>query len=246
MTLGHTVVHLPVTTSTMDEVEQRARTGVPEGLVVVADHQTAGRGRAGRSWTAAPGTSLLCSFLLRPPLPPDRISTLPLIAGVAVAEAIEDCVPVSCQLKWPNDVWIDGRKVAGVLMTATSFAGVVGRVVLGVGINLTAPVEELPAGATSVLAASGKAVERLRLLERLTARLQVHYDRFVREAGRPDLALWQKRAALLNEMVSVGDAGSRAGGRFVGVDPDGALLLDVNGATRRVVSGDLTRGPVPV
>jgi BirA family biotin operon repressor/biotin-[acetyl-CoA-carboxylase] ligase len=242
--LGDPTVRLPVTTSTMDEVERYAREGAAEGLVVVADYQTAGRGRAGRSWTAPPGTALLCSFLLRPPLSPDRLSTLPLIVGVAVAEAIEDCAPVRCQLKWPNDVWIGGHKVAGVLMKASSAAGEVGYAALGVGINVSGEIAGLPAGATSVLAASASEVDRSRLLRRLVGRLQAHYDRFLRADGRPDLTSWRERAALLDEVVAVEDAGSRVIGRFVRVDPDGALLLDVGGALRRIVSGDLTRGPV--
>lgn len=241
--LGQIIVHLPVTTSTMDEAEHRARAGAAEGLVVAADYQTAGRGRAGRSWTAEPGTALLCSFLLRPPLSPDRVSALPLIAGVAVAEAIEDCVAVSCRLKWPNDVLIDGRKVAGVLVKTTCAGAAVDRVVLGIGVNVTAQLAGLPAGATSLRIATGRALDRSRLLERLIARLQSHYDRFVRTDGQPDLTGWRERAALLGEYVSVEDAGSRLSGRFAGVAPDGALLLDVDGATRRIVAGDLSRGP---
>jgi BirA family biotin operon repressor/biotin-[acetyl-CoA-carboxylase] ligase len=228
----------------MDEVESRARLGAPEGLVVVADHQTAGRGRAGRTWAASPGSGLLCSILLRPPLSPDRLSTLPLIAGIAVAEAIEDCAPVDCRLKWPNDVLIGGCKVAGVLLKATVAGGAVEWVVLGIGVNLTGEGEAVPPGATTIRMASGKTVDWSRLMERLLPRLQSHYDRFVLAGGRPDLSPWLARAALLNERVTVVDAGTPATGRFVGVDSDGALLLDEGGAIKRVVAGDLSRGTV--
>jgi BirA family transcriptional regulator, biotin operon repressor / biotin---[acetyl-CoA-carboxylase] ligase len=229
----------------MDEVEQRARSGATEGLVVVAGEQTAGRGRTGRAWTVPAGTGLLCSVLLRPPVPPDRLSTLPLIAGVAVAEAIEDCAPVSCRLKWPNDVWIDGRKVAGLLAKATTSAGVVDHIVLGVGINLTAKTAELPPGATSVAEESGTLVDRSRMLDALLLRLQWHYDRFVEAWGRPDLAGWRARAALLGETVTVEDAGAPITGRLKGVADDGALLVAVDGGVKRIVAGDLSRGPVP-
>ncbi len=187
MLLGDTILHYPVTTSTMDDVERLAAGGAAEGLIVVADEQTTGRGRAGRSWTAPAGAALLCSILLRPPLPPDRLTTLPLVAGVAVAEAIEDRADISCRLKWPNDVWIDGRKVAGILVKATVSAGVVDRVVLGVGINLSTNLEDLPPNATSLAAASGRAVSRTDVFDSLITRLQEHYDRFVASNGRPDL-----------------------------------------------------------
>jgi BirA family transcriptional regulator, biotin operon repressor / biotin---[acetyl-CoA-carboxylase] ligase len=244
MRLGHRIVELPATTSTMDDVERLAANGAAEGLIVVADEQAAGRGRAGRSWTAPAGTALLCSILLRPPLPPDRLSTLPLVVGVAVAEAIEECTRVDCRLKWPNDVWIDGRKVAGILMKATVSAGVADRVVLGVGINLSTSLVDLPPNATSIAAASGNAISRTEVLDALIARLQKHYARFVANDGRPDLGPWLDRAALMGELVIVEDAETPVSGRFHGVAEDGALLLDVNGSLRRIVAGDLSRGPV--
>lgn len=245
MPLGHTVHNLAVTTSTMDDIERLAIEGAEEGVVVVADEQTAGRGRAGRVWNAPPGTALLCSFLLRPSLPPDRLSTLPLVAGVAVAEAIEACAPVTCRLKWPNDIWIEGHKVAGILMKATASGGLTERIILGIGINLSTRPEDLPPTATSVLAASGATVPRLRMLEVLIARLQSHYDRFTRYEGRPDLEEWHQRALFLGERVTMEDGGNTVVGRMCGVDRDGALVLDVGGRIQRVVAGDLSRGPVP-
>src|SRR5215212_8533594 len=175
MRLGHIILNQTVTTSTMDDAERLAVAGAEEGLIVVADEQTAGRGRAGRSWHAPPGTALLCSVLLRPPLPPDRLSTLPLIAGVAVAEAIEDCAPVTCRLKWPNDIWIEDRKVAGILMNAATTAGTVDRVVLGIGVNLTARQDELPPNATSLAVSSGIVVSPMDLLDALVPRMQSRY-----------------------------------------------------------------------
>jgi BirA family transcriptional regulator, biotin operon repressor / biotin---[acetyl-CoA-carboxylase] ligase len=246
MRLGHTVLNLPVTTSTMDDIQRLAAEGAEEGLIVVADEQMAGRGRAGRGWTAPPGTALLCSVLLLPTLPPNRLTTLPLVAGVAVAEAIEDSAPVTCRLKWPNDVWIGGRKVAGILMKATVSAGVTDRVVLGIGINLNTKPEDLPPNATSLAVASGIDVSRPSVLDALIARLQDLYDRFVASNGRPDLEPWLKRAALVGELVTVKDAGASISGRLHGVDDDGALLLDVDGSLRRIVAGDLSRGPVPI
>src|SRR5215217_5796957 len=101
----------------MDEVASLAANGTAEGLVVVTDEQTAGRGRGGRTWTAPPGSSLLMSVLLRPAVPAERLDSLSLVAGIAVAEALEQ-FGVSPKLKWPNDLWLGGRKVSGVLVNS--------------------------------------------------------------------------------------------------------------------------------
>ncbi len=234
----------------MDEVAALAAGGAPEGTVVVADHQTAGRGRAGRGWSAPPGSALLLSALLRPPLPPDRFGPLPLVVGVAVAEALEAVAPVTCRLKWPNDVWIGDAKVAGILAAARTGDGTEpARLVLGIGVNLTTPPADLPGGATSLATATPGAPppDREAVLAALLPRLGDQYADFLGTGGRPDLSPWRERAALLGEAVAVVDRGERREGRFVGVDDDGTLLLEHDdGAVVRVVAGDLTRGPAPL
>jgi BirA family transcriptional regulator, biotin operon repressor / biotin---[acetyl-CoA-carboxylase] ligase len=246
MPIGQPLIQLAITSSTMDEATRLASEGAPEGLVVLADEQTAGRGRAGRIWAGPRGTAVLMSVVLRPPLRPDRLSTLPLVAGVAVAEAIETFAPTTCQLKWPNDVLIEGRKVAGVLLSARTSAGSVDHAILGVGINVTTPAAALPDGATSILAATGAPLDRRALAESLFDRIGANYDAFVRFDGRPDLATWRRRAVYLGRLVRLQDGESVVYGRLVDVDDDGAVLLDVGGARRRIVAGDLTRGPTPL
>src|SRR3954447_17968735 len=163
----------------MDDLVRLAQSGADEGIVVVADEQTAGRGRGGRAWHAAPGTALLCSILLRPSVTPDRLSVLPLLAGVVVAEAIEARAPVECRLKWPNDVWIHERKVGGVLMTARTKAVSIDYVVLGIGVNLVGPQAALSPGATSIEAESEIIVSRDDLLKALLTKLQGRNDEYV-------------------------------------------------------------------
>jgi BirA family biotin operon repressor/biotin-[acetyl-CoA-carboxylase] ligase len=146
----------------------------PEGAVVVADHQTAGRGRLGRRWTAPPGTAIQVSVLLRPPAGAP-IQQLSLVGGLAVAEAVEEALQLSAQIKWPNDVMVNRRKLAGVLAEARE-----GIVVLGIGVNVNQTRTELPADAR-VPAASLRSVDdverdRAPLLADLLARLERHYD----------------------------------------------------------------------
>jgi BirA family biotin operon repressor/biotin-[acetyl-CoA-carboxylase] ligase len=147
----------------------------PEGTVAVADEQTEGRGRLGRRWLAPAGTSILCSILLRPPVPSERLPELTLLAARACAEAISAETGLGVAVKKPNDVLISGRKVAGILGEARE-----GHVVLGIGVNVNVAAAELPERpqipATSLLEETGKPLERAPLLVELLDRLQVHYD----------------------------------------------------------------------
>jgi BirA family biotin operon repressor/biotin-[acetyl-CoA-carboxylase] ligase len=153
----------------------------PEGAVAAADEQTEGRGRLGRTWTAPPGSSVLVSIALHPPVPPPRLPELSLVAGEACAAAIAEVGRVEATIKPPNDVLVRGRKVAGVLAEARQ-----GRVVLGVGINVSQREDELPERvehpATSLLLETGRDHDRAELLVALLAHLERMYDAWVARA----------------------------------------------------------------
>jgi BirA family transcriptional regulator, biotin operon repressor / biotin---[acetyl-CoA-carboxylase] ligase len=157
----------------------------PEGAIAVAEEQSEGRGRLGRSWHAPAGTSLLFSLLLRPGVESSRLPELSLVAGGAVAEAIADVTGVDPAIKFPNDVLIGGRKVAGVLAESSE-----GRVVLGVGINVNQTLEQLPSGAqtepTSLQLVLGAPVDRALLLAAVLARLEGAYDAWVSGTSASD------------------------------------------------------------
>jgi BirA family transcriptional regulator, biotin operon repressor / biotin---[acetyl-CoA-carboxylase] ligase len=138
---------LPVTGSTNADLLAMAADGAPEWTVVVAGHQEAGRGRLGRTWAEPPGSSLLASVLLRPALPPARAPLLSLAAGLALAGAVAAVTGVPARCKWPNDVVVDGRKLAGVLVEAVAGPGGIRHAVVGAGLNLLQDATELPAGA---------------------------------------------------------------------------------------------------
>ena len=142
---------------------------LPEGALVVADHQTAGRGRLGRTWEAPPGKAILCSLLLKPP-PEHDVPQLSLVAGVAVADALEEATGLAVQLKWPNDVMLRRRKVAGCLAEARD-----GVVVLGIGVNVNQAREELPDGAGSLRTLTGREWDREVLLASLLQHLGTRY-----------------------------------------------------------------------
>ncbi len=243
--IGGTIIFRDTLSSTMDEARRLSAAGAVEGTVVVADHQTAGRGRAGRSWMEQPGDGLLMSVILRPTLARDCLSTVPLIAGDAVAEALEAVAPVTCQLKWPNDVWVDDRKIAGILVTShQDDASLV--VIAGIGVNLNTPAERLEDGATSLAMASGHAIARDKVLEAVCRCLDAAYRQFHGSGGVANLSTWRHRAVMIGERVSIVQDGLVLTGRYIGIGDDGTLLLETATGTCHVVAGDLVRGPVVV
>jgi BirA family transcriptional regulator, biotin operon repressor / biotin---[acetyl-CoA-carboxylase] ligase len=234
--------------STMDVAGQLARFGARDRTVVVSAEQTAGRGRGGRTWQGAPGSAVFATLILRPPVAANRLSTLPLVAGEAVAEAIERISACAVSLKWPNDVLLGtgscAAKVAGVLVTSSLRGDNVDHVLAGIGVNVLDGAHELPPGATTIQAATGVTVTPDQVFHLLLERFADAYTAFVAADGRPPLAGWLARAAFLGEIVTVEDAGHSRSGTFVGVDEDGGLLIEEPGhPIRKIVAGDLVRGP---
>jgi BirA family biotin operon repressor/biotin-[acetyl-CoA-carboxylase] ligase len=234
--------------STMEQAAALAREGVPERTAVVAREQSAGRGRSGRHWVAPAGTALLCTLVVRPRVAADRLPVFPLIVGVAVADAIEQVSGGTVALKWPNDLWMGNdvarRKVGGILVTSRLRGEEIDYILAGIGVNLSPTATGIPPGATTVHAASGVDVTPDELLSRLLTTFDDAYARYLDAEGRPSLDLWRARAAMVDEEVVIDDNGRQLQGTFTGVDEDGALLLiESTGTLRRVVAGDLTRGP---
>jgi BirA family biotin operon repressor/biotin-[acetyl-CoA-carboxylase] ligase len=165
-----------------DSTQRLLRSGDPEGAIAVAEEQSEGRGRLGRRWQAPRGTSVLVSILLKPAVESPRLPELSLVAGGAVAEAIADETGLEPVIKFPNDVLLGGRKVAGILAESTD-----GRVVLGIGVNANQTAEQLPAGAqtepTSLRLELGRPVDRAALLAAILLRLEHAYDSWVRDTA---------------------------------------------------------------
>lgn len=220
MSFGTPHRHFHITDSTNARARELAEAGAPGGTVVTADEQTAGRGRQGRSWTAPAGKALLYSAILRPL--DQRHLLLPLAVPVAVCEAAEELAPgIECRIKWPNDVWLDGRKLAGVLIEAKPQHG---WAVIGVGLNLTIERREfspeLRETATSLAASASPEQARRALDSRL--------GRWVEADEQAILAAWRERDALRGREVAW-DGGS---GVADGIDDRGRLAVVVPGGER--------------
>jgi BirA family transcriptional regulator, biotin operon repressor / biotin---[acetyl-CoA-carboxylase] ligase len=206
---------------------------LPEGAVAVADHQTGGRGRLGRRWEEPAGTALLCSVLLRPPSD-RRLPELSLVAALAAAEAAEALTGLFTQIKWPNDVMLDRKKVAGVIAELRDEA-----VAVGIGINVNQAREQLPAETTTPAASlrvvTGREYDRAELLELLLDRLEGRYDAW--RASGLDVLYGEigARDFLRGRRITV----DGVGGTAVAIDRAGRLEIDVAGARRLVESGEV-------
>ena len=230
---GWTLVALESVGSTNDEAVRLADEGAAEGTVVWAREQQGGRGRRGRVWSSPPG-NLYSSTIFRPDCPAPRAAELGFVAALAVGDLVPRGRAV--RLKWPNDVLVDGGKIAGILLeSAVSQSGQVQHVVAGIGINVSfAP--ELP-DMRYPGAALGGTVEAA--LEALTSGLATRLAQWRREGFASIRAAWLAQAGPLGAEVDVRLGEGLASGRFAGLDHDGALLLDTADGPRRIVSGEL-------
>lgn len=234
------VTALEATDSTQTEVKGRAVAGAAEGTVVTARHQRAGRGRRGRDWWDEPGQSLLVSVLLRPTGPPAVAPQLALVAGLAVAEALEVGAGVTACIRWPNDLLVDGRKVCGILAEAASDgAGRLDHAILGIGINLNQAEfpDALRARATSLRLLTGGAHDAEALLPVLLACLDRRYAQWQHGGFAALRADWLARSTVPGQMVRLPEGGGL--GPAVDVGDDGVLLARAtDGRLLRIVSGE--------
>ena len=233
------------TDSTQRVARELARAGAPEGTVVIAERQTAGRGRLGREWHSPAGLNLYCSVILRPPLAPGAVPCVALVAGVAVAVAIAGTGALRPAIKWPNDVLLAGRKVAGILTEMDSELERVHHVIAGIGVNLNAPRMAFPPAlrgkASSLLLASGQRVDRAAFTGRLLAALEARYGRFCSAGFEAVRGEWEEYSCLTGTEVCVAAPDGEIQGRVLGLDADGALRLQrADGGTVRIVAGEVT------
>lgn len=246
--LARHYVHLDSTDSTNRVASELGSTGAPHGATVVAEGQTAGRGRLGRSFFSPAYLNLYTSILLRPPLTLPEAPPLVLAAAVAVAETIAASVhdPGSVAIKWPNDVQLAGRKISGILMELQAEASRVAFAVLGIGVNLNVDPGTFPAGfrdaATSLSAFEGRRVDRVAFARLLYGTLEAALDAFVAggfEALRPR---FDARFRMAGQPVRVAEAGgAELCGIALGIDRDGALRVRRDdGGIERVIAGDVS------
>jgi BirA family biotin operon repressor/biotin-[acetyl-CoA-carboxylase] ligase len=235
----------PVTDSTNTRAVELAEKGADDAAVVCADAQTGGRGRLGRKWESPPGVNLYLSLLLRPPLDPRFAPPLTLVTAVSLAKAVEDVSGLRPELKWPNDLYIDGRKAAGILAEMSTDQDRLRHVVIGVGINVNAESSDFPGElrekVTSLKMASGRAFRRVEVLARFLDSFAGCFEAFLSGGFKALLPDWTRRDVLAGKRVLLRYRDEETRGRALGVDESGLLLFRREGATRpeRVPGGEI-------
>jgi len=220
--------------STMLEAARLAEAGCAHGTVVIADEQTAGQGRHGRRWHSEPGAGLYASIVLRPDLRPDSLPVLTLALGLAAADAIAGTSGLKCDLRWPNDVMLEGRKVAGILVQLLDSVAIAG---IGINVNHVAFPTEIAGEATSLKIVSNRLYSREQLLVRLLEAVERNCGVLAGEDGRQKiLMMFSRRSSYArNKRVTVEQGHSRVEGTTAGLDPSGFLILRKDDGTEDLV-----------
>lgn len=230
--------------STNLEAQRSAENGAVHGAVVIADMQTAGRGRRGRSWQSPAGSNLYFSLLLRPQATPESVSAVTLVMALAVTEAIRETCGAAALIKWPNDIVIDGKKVCGILTELRTEKGRIQDIVIGVGINVgqTEFASELAFGASSLLLACGREISREELLALTLKGFELYYERFLETLDMSGL-MEQYNALLVNcgREVRVLDPQEEFTGISAGINERGELLVErQDGRLETVYAGEVS------
>lgn len=230
--------------STNNRALELAADGYPEGTVVVAETQTAGRGRRGRTWYSPPRHGLYLSVILRPQLPVREIPRVSLVIGVAVAETLEAAFQLPARIKWPNDILINNRKIAGVLSEVVTGSQGIDCIVTGIGLNINNPLQDFPGdlrtAPTSVLAEKETPVSRVRVLQELLMHLETRYYQLLEGNFNGILDKGKSLSTIIGKEVEYDSQNGPAIGQAVDIDDNGFLLVkDKSGKIHTVISGEV-------
>ena len=230
--------------STNNRALELAADGYPEGTVVVAETQTAGRGRRGRTWYSPPRHGIYLSVILRPQLPVREIPRVSLVIGVAVAETLEAAFQLPARIKWPNDILINNRKIAGVLSEVVTGSQGIDCIVTGIGLNINNPLQDFPGdlrtAPTSVLAEKETPVSRVRVLQELLMHLETRYYQLLEGNFNGILDKGKSLSTIIGKEVEYDSQNGLAIGQAVDIDDNGFLLVkDKSGKIHTVTSGEV-------
>ena len=243
--IGKHVLYREEVTSTQDVAGELAQRGVEEGMVVISERQTRGRGRKGRSWDSPAGGGIYLSIVLRPNFSLTQVIQIPLIAGVAVSRAIKRVTPLQPRIKWPNDITIGGKKVGGILTETSSEIDRVNYIVLGIGINVNTQRSLLPEPirvvATSLAEECGEYVSRVRFLQCLLAEFETLYNEFLVSGFDTIREEWKALDNTIGSWVKVSSGEEEIEGEALDIDREGFLLIrKKDGDVKRIISGDVS------
>jgi BirA family biotin operon repressor/biotin-[acetyl-CoA-carboxylase] ligase len=243
---GRPIIFYHELSSTQDAAKELARKGAEEGTLVIAETQTQGKGRKGREWFSAPSQGIQISVILRPRLRPAQSIQIPLVAGVAVAQAIIEVTPLKPKIKWPNDLIVGRKKVGGILTEMNAEIDRIDYVVLGIGLNVNTPQalfpNEIGEIATSLAEELGGPVSRVKLLQSFLERFEGLYWEFTTSGFQTIRERWKAMSNTIGAWAELSDMdGGKMKGKVLDIDADGALLLQKRDkAIERILAGDVT------
>ena len=243
---GKNIIFKDTIGSTNVFLKRLAEEGASEGTVVIADEQSAGLGRLGREWFSKKGENLLFSVLLRPRLPPSKLFVVTMIFALAGIDAIKETSGLNAMIKWPNDIYIDGKKIGGILAEFSVVQGVVQHLVLGMGLNVNWNPEmekTLLYPTSSIFAETRERVSREEMLVNLLKQLAISYYEVERDMARTErfYEKWNEKSLILGKTVVIETGKERIEGEVAGIDRDGALtLITAGGVVRKFVCGDVS------
>lgn len=241
--IGQQVIHLPQVTSTNDYAFQLARNGAADGCVIRADEQTDGKGRRGRRWHSEKGYGLWLSLILRPDLPTHEAGLIPFFASLAVHQAIETYFKISADLKWPNDLLIQHKKICGILSEVDIRHSKLNFIILGIGINLKQKLTDFPQELRDIAGSIGmftkQNIEINAFFAQLLSDLNFYYSKLQQYGFKPILEDWKSKCRFLKQVVTLKSGSENLIGIFEDLLPDGAMLFRQNGETIKLTSAEL-------
>ncbi|WP_113928630.1 biotin--[acetyl-CoA-carboxylase] ligase [Bacillus sp. P14.5] len=242
--IGRVIEYMESVPSTQKIAHALAQEGSVEGTTVIADEQTEGRGRLLRSWHSPKGTGIWMSIILKPQLPPQRAPQFTLIAAVAVVQAIEEVCGLSPEIKWPNDILLNGKKVTGILTELQAEADKINSIIIGIGMNVNQKREDFPeelqAIATSLSLEKEEKISRAKLIQKVLEKLELYYDLYMEKGFTPIKLLWESYAISIGRQITARTITGSIKGKALGINEDGVLRIeDAEGAIHEVYSADI-------
>ncbi|HEX6922433.1 MAG TPA: biotin--[acetyl-CoA-carboxylase] ligase [Bacillales bacterium] len=243
-TFGHSVHYEESVSSTQEIAHKLAREGAGEGTIVVADEQTVGRGRLGRPWHSPKGTGIWASLILKPHIPPQQAPQLTLLAAVGVVKGIRQATGLECDIKWPNDILVHGKKLVGILTELQADPDQVNSVIVGMGMNVNVEESDFPADlqriATSIRIEAGREIDRAELLRHILKQTELLYKDYLQEGFRFVKLLWESHAVSLGNIIQARTLRGTIVGRAMGLSDQGFLILeDESGKRHEISSADI-------
>lgn len=245
--LGKHIKYFTSTDSTNNQAKKLATQGAPDGTIVISEEQNGGRGRLSRSFFSPKYKGIWFSVILRPKFLPQEAPKCTLMAAVAIAKAIREVTGLDIGIKWPNDILYDNKKLVGILTEMNAEMDCINYIVIGMGINVNIPFEEIPDDikdkATSLSIITDKQVPRLKLLHKILYNLEQLYIEAQKQGFKAILDEWRKYSVTLKQNIKVIGTNETYTGIALDIDDEGALLVDVDGKIKRVLAGDVSIRP---